>query len=154
MRNILELMGVGIVLASLSVGATAQTAQTVDKTTPAAATQNSTAKPADNTGVNVRDRGAATETPQKQPNAEADRKLLAAVRRAVVADKSLSTAGHNVKIVVKAGVVTLRGPVKSDEEKAGIQKLAQQVAGVASVENQLDVKAESANANKQVRTGK
>ena len=140
MRNILDLMGIAVVLVSLSASVSAQTARTNDTVAPTATTQNSTSKPADNTGVNVRDRGSATETPQTQPNAEADRKLLAAVRRAVVSDKSLSTSGHNVKIVVKGGVVTLRGPVKSDEEKTSIQKLAQQVAGVTSVENQLDVK--------------
>lgn len=140
MRNILELMGIGVVLASLGASVSAQTARTNDTAAPTGSTQNSTAKPADNTGINVRDRGSAMETPQTQPNAEADRKLLAAVRRAVVGDKSLSTSAHNVKIVVKGGVVTLRGPVKSDEEKTGIQNLAQQVAGVTSVENQLDVK--------------
>ena len=140
MRNILKAVGMGVVLSSFGVGAMAQTARAVDKAAPVDATQNTTVKPADNSGVNVRDRGTATETPQKQSNAEADRKLLAAVRRAVVGDKALSTSGHNVKIVVKAGVVTLRGPVKSDEEKTSIQKLAQQVAGVTSVDNQLDVK--------------
>ena len=66
--------------------------------------------------------------------------MLAAVRRAVVRDKTLSTSAHNVKIVAKDGVVTLRGPVRSEDEKGKIEKLAQQVAGVASVENQLDVK--------------
>ena len=62
------------------------------------------------------------------------------VRRAVVGDKSLSTSAHNVKIVTKEGVVTLRGPVTSEDEKSRVEKLAQQVAGVSSVENQLDVK--------------
>jgi hyperosmotically inducible periplasmic protein len=140
MRNILKVMGMGVMVASISAGALAQNARAVDKTEPLNDTQNSIAKPADNTGVNVRDRGAATDTPQTQPNNEADRKLLAAVRRAVVGEKSLSTSAHNVKIIVKAGVVTLRGPVKTDDEKASVQKLAQQVAGVSSVENQLDVK--------------
>ena len=103
-------------------------------------TPTATGKAANNTGVNVRDRGGATETPQTQPNAATDRKMLAAVRRAVIADKSLSSSAHNVKIVAKAGVVTLRGPVKTDEEKNRIEKLAMQVAGVSNVENQLDVK--------------
>lgn len=107
-------------------------------TTPAA--QGQTTPRADNTGINVRDKSGATQTPQKQTNSEADRKLLAAVRRAVVDDKTLSKSAHNVKIVSKDGVVTLRGPVRSEEEKGKVEKLAQQVAGVASVENQLDVK--------------
>ena len=107
-------------------------------TTPAPAGQ--TTPRADNTGINARDKSGATPTPQKQTNNEADRKLLASVRRAVVDDKTLSKSAHNVKIVTKDGVVTLRGPVTSEDEKDRVAKLAQQVAGVTSVENQLDVK--------------
>ena len=90
--------------------------------------------------MNVRDKSGATQTPQKQSNNAADRKILAAVRRAVEHDKTLSSYGHNVKIVTEHGVVTLRGPVRSDDEKGKIEQLAMQVAGVASVSNQLDVK--------------
>jgi osmotically-inducible protein OsmY len=36
--------------------------------------------------------------------------------------------------------VTLRGPVSSEEEKAKVERHAQQVAGVSGVENQLDIK--------------
>ena len=96
-------------------------------TMPAAVAR--TPPPADNTSVNVRDKSGTTQTPQKQTNRAEDRKLLAAVRRTVVRDKSLSTAAHNIKMVVKDGVVTLRGPVRSEDEKAKIEKLAQQVAG-------------------------
>lgn len=106
---------------------------------PAVAEGQTTPK-ADNTTMNSRDKGGGTLTPQNQPNRINDRELLAAVRRAVVGDKSLSASAHNVKIVATDGVVTLRGPVKSTDEKMRIEKLAQDVSGVASVENQLDVK--------------
>ena len=106
--------------------------------TPAA--QGQTTPNADNTGMNVRDKSGTTQTPQKQTNSERDRKLLAAVRRAIVHDKTLSTSAHNVKIVSKDGTVTLRGPVRSEDEKGRVEKIAQQVAGVGTVENQLDVK--------------
>ena len=95
---------------------------------------------ADNTGINVRDKDGATQTPQDQTTGADDRKLVAEVRRAIVDDKSLSTSAHNVKIVANGGVVTLRGPVTSKEEKTKVEKHAQQVAGVSSVENQLDIK--------------
>jgi osmotically-inducible protein OsmY len=104
---------------------------------PAAAPQT---RDADNTAINKRDKGNATQTPQKQTNREPDRKLVASVRRALVRDKSLSTSAHNVKIVTRDGVVTLRGPVRSDEEKGKVEQLAQAVAGVKSVDNKLDVK--------------
>jgi hyperosmotically inducible periplasmic protein len=45
-----------------------------------------------------------------------------------------------VKIITENGVVTLRGPVKSEAEKAKIAQLAQSAAGQAKIENQLEVK--------------
>lgn len=95
---------------------------------------------ADNTKLNARDAGNADATPQAQSNAKADRALLAAVRKSIVKDKSLSTYAHNVKILVSAGVVTLRGPVKNDAEKTKLTALAQSVAGIRSVDNQVDIK--------------
>ena len=94
----------------------------------------------DNSRVNKRDKNGATLTPQDQSNHKGDRQLLAAVRRAVIHDKALSTSAHNVKIVVASGVVTLRGPVNSDDEKSSVEKIATQVGGVTRVDNQLDVK--------------
>jgi hyperosmotically inducible periplasmic protein len=112
-----------------------------DSATKTPAAQGQTTPRADNTEINVRDKSGATQTPQKQAkSSKADRELLAAVRRAVVKDKTLSKSAHNVKIVVKDGVVTLRGPVRSEDEKSKVEQIAQQVAGVTSVENQLDIK--------------
>jgi hyperosmotically inducible periplasmic protein len=107
---------------------------------PTAAVQGQATPNADNTGINVRDKGGATQTPQKQTTGVDDRELVAAVRRAVIDDKSLSTSAHNVKIVANSGKVTLRGPVLSEDEKMKVERHAQQVAGVSSVENQLDIK--------------
>lgn len=95
---------------------------------------------ADNTTMNNRDKGSTGDTAQSQSNAKGDRELLAAVRRSVVKDKSLSTTAHNVKIMAVNGVVTLRGPVKSEAEKTTVETLAKQVPGVTSVENHLDIK--------------
>lgn len=113
--------------------------QDVDNTVVAPVDGSRVGRDADNTGINVRDRNGATETPQNQAENAGDRKLLAMVRRTIIGDKTLSMAAHNVKIVANGGVVTLRGPVKNDNEKAKIANLAQKVAGVTSVDNQLDV---------------
>ncbi len=94
----------------------------------------------DNTDINKRDKSGATKTPQDQSNRTQDRKLLASVRRAIVRDKTLSTKAHNVKVMVEGGVVTLRGPVKTAEEKAQVESVTKQVQGVSSIDNQLDVK--------------
>lgn len=106
----------------------------------APATSSSASVAADNSGINERDRSTGAMTPTDQPNDKADIKLAAAVRRAIVKDKSLSISAHNVKLVAANGVVTLRGPVKNAEEKTKIEADAKGVAGVKTVNNELDVK--------------
>ena len=51
--------------------------------------------PADNSGKNVRDRQDNARTPGEQSNAKSDVAITQAVRKAVVADKALSTNAHN-----------------------------------------------------------
>ena len=94
---------------------------------------------ADNSGTNVRDRNDATKTSGDQSESEGDRTISQNIRQAITADDSLSTNGKNVKIITVDGVVTLRGPVKSETEKTNIVAKAQQIAGVKSVENQLEI---------------
>jgi hyperosmotically inducible periplasmic protein len=94
----------------------------------------------DNTGRNDRDRSGATLTPGDQSEKKADRTLTQKIRQAVVADKSLSTTAKNIKIITINGVVTLRGPVNSPQEKERITATAQHLAGMNNVENQLEIK--------------
>ncbi len=96
-------------------------------------------KEADNTDLNTRDKSGGMITPQNQSNADSDLKVLAAVRSAIVDDDNLSISAHNVKVMVVKGAVTLRGPVKSANEKARIEELARKVVGVVSIDNQLDI---------------
>jgi len=96
---------------------------------------------ADNTERNVRDRDAKALTPMDQSENEADRTITQQIRKAVVADDSLSTNAKNVKIITNNGVVTLRGPVKSEQEKVKIATAAQRVAGVSKVDNQIEIEA-------------
>ncbi len=79
------------------------------------------------------------QTAQNQSSAASDRELTAKVRKAIVADKDLSTYAHNIKIITQNGTVTLKGPVKSEDEK---QKIESDVAGVVahdSIVNQITV---------------
>jgi osmotically-inducible protein OsmY len=48
-----------------------------------------------------------------------------------MSDKTLSTYAHNIKIISQNGVVTLKGPVKSDDEKKNVMAKAVTVAGSA-----------------------
>jgi len=97
------------------------------------------AEPADNTGRNERDREGTTLTPGDQSSNEADVELTRRIREAVVADDSLSTNAHNVKIITINGKVTLRGPVESEAERAKIVATAQQLAGKNKVDNKLEI---------------
>ena len=95
--------------------------------------------PADNTKVNERDRNQAEPTADQQKENTSDRQLTQQIRRAVVEDKSLSTSAHNVKIISQNGTVTLKGPVKSEEEKQTIEAKATQIAGQGKVNNEIQV---------------
>jgi len=97
----------------------------------------------DNTKVNKQDRAPGAITADQQKENRSDRELTQQIRKAVMADKSLSTYAHNVKIVAQAGTVTLKGPVRSDEEKKTIVAKAEEVAGAGKVTDQLTVKPES-----------
>ncbi len=82
-----------------------------------------------------------SKTAEQQSEATSDRMLTKKIRQAIIADKSLSVYGHNVKIITKDGSVTLKGPVHSEEEKQSIASKAQSIVGSPDkVTNQLLVK--------------
>src|SRR5437762_9786533 len=95
---------------------------------------------ADNTATNERDRSGETKTSGDQSNSSADLKITQAIRQALMKDGELSTAAKNIKIITANGQVTLRGPVKTAQEKSKIDQLAKSAAGGARIDNQLDVK--------------
>ena len=96
-------------------------------------------KNATNTKINDRDRHGAL-TPMDQGGSAAERNITAAIRRAVVADKALSFTAKNVKIITNGSKVTLRGPVKSEQERSAIETSAKQTSGVTEVDNQIEIK--------------
>lgn len=103
-------------------------------------TDSSGVKP-DNTKVNQQDRAANQPTADRQKNNASDLDLTKNIRRSIIEDKSLSTYAHNVKVISQNGIVTLKGPVKSDAEKSAIVSKAVSVAGGADkVVDQMSVK--------------
>jgi osmotically-inducible protein OsmY len=95
----------------------------------------------ENTALNKRDQSPNEATADQQKMNAADRALTAKIRRAVVADKSLSTYAHNVKIISQNGTVTLKGPVRSDDEAKSIRAKATDGAGSPDkIVNQMSVK--------------
>jgi len=93
----------------------------------------------DNSKTNKRDRDKSSPTADQQKMNPTDRDLAKRIRSAIVDDKSLSTYAHNIKIVAQDGKVTLKGPVRSEEEKSAIETKATEVAGAGNVVNQLEV---------------
>ena len=102
--------------------------------------QDQSSPAADNSARNERDRSSETKTSFDQSNTKEDTEITASIRRAVMKDDSLSMTAKNVKIITENGAVTLRGPVKSEAEKAKIAELAKSAAGQMKIENQLEVK--------------
>jgi hyperosmotically inducible periplasmic protein len=89
------------------------------------AQQDAGSQAPDNTQANQR----TAQTADQQKNDSGDMEMTRQIRRALIHDKSLSTYAHNVKVITQQGVVTLKGPVKSEEEKQEIEKKAAEVAG-------------------------
>jgi len=75
-----------------------------------------------------------------QNNDKSDLEITQGIRKAVVADSSLSFSAKNVKIITQGGKVTLRGVVKSEQERKTIDDSARKVAGAGNVDDQLEVK--------------
>jgi hyperosmotically inducible protein len=95
--------------------------------------------PADNTKVNTRDRAKGAVTADQQKENASDRELTQKIRRALMQDKTLSSYAHNVKIVAQGGQVTLKGPVRTEDEKRTVETKAVAVAGAGHVTNEMSV---------------
>jgi len=122
----------GALALGVSLGGGASTALAQEKQAPAP----------DNTKVNKRDRSKAEATADRAKDTENDRDIMQKIRKSIMDDKSLSTYAHNVKIVSQHGKVTLKGPVRSEDEKKTIEQKATEVAGAGNVTDQMTVKPE------------
>jgi hyperosmotically inducible periplasmic protein len=94
----------------------------------------------DNTKVNERDKNKSEPTADQQKNNRSDREIAQQIRQSVMKDKSLSTYAHNVKIISQNGMVTLKGPVRSENEKHTVEAKAAAIAGQDKVTSELEVK--------------
>jgi hyperosmotically inducible periplasmic protein len=106
--------------------------------------QEPTTQPAapapDNTKINERDRSKNEPTADQQKDNRSDRDITQQIRESIMKDKSLSTYAHNVKIITQNGQVTLKGPVRSDDEKRTVETKATEVAGENKVTSELNIK--------------
>jgi osmotically-inducible protein OsmY len=97
------------------------------------------AQQADNSKANKPNQEQGTPTADQQKMNPADRDITKKIRSALHNDSSLSTYAHNVKIITREGKVTLKGPVRSEEEKDKVAAAASSVAGEGNVTNEITV---------------
>ena len=93
----------------------------------------------DNTKTNQQDRAKGAATADQQKENASDREITQKIRQSVMDDKSLSTYAHNVKVIAQDGQVTLKGPVRSENEKKTVEAKAVEVAGAGRVTNQISI---------------
>ena len=104
--------------------------------TPAVRQQDPQQPAPDNTKRNKDQTDPSADQQKMNP---ADRAITQKIRKAIHEDKSLSTYAHNIKIITQDGKVTLRGPVRSEDERANLEAKAVAVAGQENVTNQLEI---------------
>ncbi len=97
------------------------------------------AQSADNTGINKEGPSQKEVTAQQQGETKQDLEITKEIRQAIVDDNSLSTYAHNVKIITAGGMVTLKGPVRSEEEKKVIEEMAAQIAGSDKITSEIEI---------------
>ncbi|WP_254508667.1 BON domain-containing protein [Anatilimnocola floriformis] len=93
----------------------------------------------DNTAVNERDQNSGDKTPFDQGNNKEDIRITSEIRQKIVNHEGMSINARNVKIITAGGMVTLRGPVNSQDEKNTIEKFAKDVATNDKVNSELEV---------------
>jgi hyperosmotically inducible protein len=126
-------------LQNTTAGALVMAAIFVAGGVPAFAQRTAEKTSADNTRVNKQDRQPGAVTADQQKENRSDRELTSEIRRAITKDKEMSTYAKNVKIVTQNGKVTLKGPVRSEDEKKAIEAKAAEVAGESNVDTQIRV---------------
>lgn len=97
----------------------------------------------DNTKMNQGDQSAKVPTADQQKNNPSDRDITQLVRQSIVKDDTMSTYARNIKVITQNGQVTLKGPVRSEEEKRAVEAKATAIAGEGKVTSELTVKPKS-----------
>ena len=126
-RKLFFVMGASMLLSGLGYAAPIPLPPTPQQTAP------------DNTKINKGDAHADAVTADKQKMNTTDRAITQKIRAEIMKDKSLSTYAHNVKIITQDGKVTLKGPVRTQDEKNSVEGKAAAIAGDTNVTSQIEV---------------
>ncbi len=142
----LLILGAAVALSASSIAfandsndSSASSEGSTTQTTTVTKSEETHAQKPDNSGLNERDRSDQAITAGDQKNRKSDVEITRGIRRSIAKDDQLSTYAHNVKIITKNGQVTLKGPVRSEQEKMMIEQKAQSVAGAGNVQDQMQI---------------
>ncbi len=96
---------------------------------------------ASSTNASGNRRGDREEAPtsEDQSNVPHDIKITQSIRRALIANDSLSASAKNVKVITIDGMVTLRGSVKSAKERTLVMDTARKSAVGANFDERLEI---------------
>lgn len=131
-------MGIATMGVAASINAMASQLSTQETSVQDTQTEKEKVLP-DNSKKNMRDRNDQNPTPMDQGGSAQDTKITRDIRKEISHKKEVSTNGKNVKIITVNGVVTLRGPVASSQEKHLINDIACKIAGPTKVKNEMEV---------------
>ncbi len=81
---------------------------------------------------------ATTERDYAAGRTGSDLEITQRVRQAISSNEGISMQARNVEVETEDGVVTLRGPVTSEQERAQMESLARS-AGATRIDNELEV---------------
>ena len=143
----MQLKNVSLVAAALLVASCASTVSVLaeDAVKAEEKFEQSQEKAPNNTSKNTRDEKLGKVTPENQSAQKKDVEITRDLRKAIMDTNGMSVDGQNVKIITRKGVVTLRGPVSSENEKNLIGDLVKNCPSVASFTNQLEVKGQNSS---------
>lgn len=83
------------------------------------------------------DSAQAQEGSLEPKQSDADIKLAARIRTAILQDAQVASVSDSVTIVVRGGRVTLQGRVKDQAQKKAVEAVTRGVPGVEKVDNLL-----------------
>ncbi len=84
------------------------------------------------------DRPAASVTAEGQGSSDKDILMTKSIRKQLV-DSKLSTVAKNVQVITRNGHVTLRGHVKTEQEREEVVARAKQIAGTTQVTDKIEI---------------
>jgi BON domain len=87
-----------------------------------------------------KDSVGSSAAPQDEGMSDKDRELIHRIREQMMHDPAIAQIGPEVKLVVDNGKVKLVGNVNSEKEKSALKNFVQNSDGVATVDDQVEVK--------------